>query len=89
MGAEAVELFLQLADGCGWWPGAQPALQGLVEPFDLALGLWMPRVPVLLADAEDRQEVLERVAATSEPGCVDAAIVCERRGWDAVKVDGL
>lgn len=37
--------------------------------------------PVLLADAEHREQVFERVAATGEPAGVDAAVVGQRRGW--------
>jgi len=55
----------------------------LVEPFDLALGLgW--RESRLLPDAEDREEVLERVAAAAEPGGVDPAVVGERARRGAV-----
>ena len=54
MRAELVELGLQLGDAARRWPGSEPALQGLVEPFGLALGLGVAGGSVLLADAEDR-----------------------------------
>ena len=62
--AERIELGLQLAQGPGWRLAREPAFQGLVEALDLALGLGMPGRPVLLADAEVGEQVLEAVAAT-------------------------
>jgi hypothetical protein len=53
--AERVELVLQPGWGAGGWSGGEPALQGLVESFDLALGLWVAGRAVLLLDPEDRQ----------------------------------
>ena len=50
-----------------------------MEALDLALGLRVSRGPVLLLHAEQRQEVLERVAAAAEARGVDAAIVGQRR----------
>jgi hypothetical protein len=50
--AELVELMLQLRDASGGWSGPQPALLGLMEPLGLALGLWVSRGPVLLANTE-------------------------------------
>ena len=59
--AEGVELRLQL-DGAGHrWPGPEPALEGLMEALDLALGLGVSGCPVLLVDAEVGEEVLEPV----------------------------
>ena len=75
---EQVELMLQASEVWCWWSGGEPALQGLVEAFDLALGLRVSRRSVLLPDTEDRQQVLERVSATTEAGCVDAPVVGER-----------
>jgi hypothetical protein len=66
MRAELVQLGLQLGDAARRWPGPEPALQGLVEPFGLALGLGVAGGSVLLADAEDREDVFERVAAPGE-----------------------
>src|SRR5436305_14277614 len=68
MRAELVQLGLQLGDAARRWPGPEPALQGLVKPFGLALSLGVAGGPVLLADAEDREDVFERVAAPGEPG---------------------
>jgi hypothetical protein len=82
--AELVELALQLAERSRGRSRSQPALQRLVKALDLALGLGMSRRPVLLPDAEQRQEVFERVAAAAEASGVDAAVVCERRGRGAV-----
>ena len=54
--AELIELALALGEGPGGWSGGEPALQGLVEAFGLALGLGVAGSPVLLADAEDRED---------------------------------
>jgi hypothetical protein len=85
--AEFVELALQLAERPRGRSRSQPALQRLVKSLDLALGLRMSRRPVLLLDAEQRQEALERVAAAAEAGGVDAPIVGQRRGRGAVGID--
>ena len=51
------------------------AFQGLVEPFDLALGLRVVGVSVVLGDAEDGQKVFEGVLAVAETGGVDESVV--------------
>ena len=71
----------------GRWPGSEPALQRLVETFGLALGLGVSWGPVLLADAEQRQDVFEGVAPAGEPGGVDAAVIGQRAGWRPVFLD--
>jgi hypothetical protein len=71
---EGVELVLQLGHAGGGWLCSQPAFQGLVEAFYLALGLGMARMAVLLRDAEAGQQVFEAVAAAGEPGGIDGAI---------------
>jgi hypothetical protein len=63
---EAVELGLQLLQGGGGGLSGEPALQGLVEAFDLALGLRMVGMAVLLGDAQAGEQVLEVVAAAGE-----------------------
>ena len=50
--AELLELALELGDGPGGWSGSEPALQGLVKPLGLALGLGVAGEPVLLPDTE-------------------------------------
>jgi len=61
---EGVEQGLELAEGGGLGPlGAQPVLEGLLEPLDLALGLRVVRFPVLLLDAELAQFGFQVVAA--------------------------
>ena len=67
---------------------AQPALQGLVEALDLALGLGVARRPVLLADAQVREQVLEAVATAGEARRVDRAIVREGGGGPAISIAG-
>ena len=74
--------------GGGWLLG-EPAFEGLVEAFDLALGLRVVGVAVLLGDAEGGEEVFEGVAAAAEPRGVDAAVIGQGRGWQAVFVDGV
>ena len=85
---EPVESGLQIGQGAGGRLLSEPAFQGLVEAFDLALGLRVPGVPVLLRDAQERQEVFEGVAAAAEAGGVDAAVVGEGGRGCAVLVDG-
>src|SRR5579875_846902 len=87
--SELVELKLQIRDGCGGRPGPEPALLGLVEALDLALGLGMSGRAVLLPDAEDREQVLERIAPAGEPGRVDAPVVRQRARRRAVFLDQL
>jgi len=50
--AELVELALELGECWGGRSGSQPALQGLVEAFSLALGLGVAGRAVLLANAQ-------------------------------------
>ena len=69
--AEGVELGLQLGEVGRRRLPPEPALEGLVEALDLALGLGMARRPVLLADAEVGEQVLEAVAAAGEARRVD------------------
>ena len=85
--AELVELALQLRGAAGRWAGSEPALQGLVEPFGLALGLGVSGGPVLLADTEQRQDVFEGVAPAGEPRGVDAAVIGQRACRRPVIVD--
>ena len=42
----------QAGDGLGWWLGGEPLLLGLLEAFDLALGLRMMGAGVVEPDAE-------------------------------------
>ena len=60
-----------------------------MEPLDLALGLGMPRRPVLLPNAQHGQEVFERVAPAGEAGGVDAAVVGQGARRSAVLVDNV
>src|SRR5204863_443431 len=50
--AEAVELALQVGQGRRGWLLGRPSVEGLVEAFDLALGLRVAGVAVLLRDVE-------------------------------------
>jgi hypothetical protein len=81
-GSEGVEQGLQLGEGGGLGRlGGQPFLQGLPEPFHLALGLGVVRLAVLLLRAEAAQLVLQAVAAAfaaGEPGGEDHAVVGQR-----------
>jgi hypothetical protein len=65
---ELVEEGLEAGQGGGLgWLGAEPFLEGLLEPLDLALGLGVVRLAVLLAGAEVVQLGLQGVARRS--GC--------------------
>lgn len=70
--------------------GAQSLLQGLLEAFDFALGLWVAAAAVGLVDLPPCQEGLEAVAAWSpgEPGGVDHAVVGQGGGGSSVLVAG-
>ena len=85
--AKLIELALQLRGAGGRWTSSEPALQGLVEPFGLALGLGVPGGPVLLSDTEQRQDVFEGVATAGRPGGVDAAVISQRARRRPVIVD--
>ena len=54
---------------------SEPEFEGLMESFDLALGLRVVGVAVLLGDVQAGQEVFERVLSAGETGCVDAAVI--------------
>ena len=84
---EPVELGLQFGEGGGRWLLGEPLLQGLVEAFDLALGLRVAGVAVLLLDPQGGEQVFEGVAAAGEAGGVDRAVVGQGRGGWAVGVD--
>jgi hypothetical protein len=81
---EAVELFLEFRNALGRGLLGEPFLECLVEALDLALGLGVTRAAVLLGDAQEREEVLEGVASATESGGVDAAVVGQGRGGEAV-----
>ena len=87
MGLELVELALQFGCGLGLRSGSQPSLQSLVKPLRLALSLRVPGGSVLLPDAEDREDVFERVATAGEPARVDASVIGQRARRRAVFLD--
>ena len=60
-----------------------------MEPLDLALGLRVPGGSVLLADAEQWEEVFEGVAAAAEAGGVDPRVVGQGAGRRAVIADNV
>jgi hypothetical protein len=60
---------LELGQGGGLGGlGAEPVLHGLLEPLDLALGLGVARLAVLLPDAEAPKLVFQGVAAAPATG---------------------
>ena len=77
--------------GWGGW-AAEPVLEGLLEPLDLALGLGVARVCRSSAvTPRRRSSCLEAVAAAPAAGesrREDQAVVGQRRGRDAVGSDG-
>lgn len=82
---EFVELLLELSDCFCWWSCFDPAFECLVEPFDLALSLWVSGSAVFLLDAVVVEGFLECVAAsfsTCESCRKDQSVVGERGcGW--------
>ncbi len=72
----------------GWGLLGEPAFEGLVESFDLALGLGVAGVAVLLGDSEEGEEVFEGVLPAAEAGGVDAAVVGQGRGGVSVFLGG-
>ena len=71
--------------------GAEPVFHRLLEPLDLALGLGVVRLAVLLLDAEAAQLVLEGVAAAAaagQAGGEDHAVVGQGGGRNAVLLAG-
>jgi len=75
--SEPVELPLQFVQGGSGGLRGEEAFQGLVEAFDLALGLRVAGGTVLLFHAEQGQQVLESIAAAAEACGVDASVVGE------------
>lgn len=65
---ERVELVLEVGEGVGGRLGAEPAFEGLVESFDLALGLWVAGMAVLLGDREVGEQVFEAVTSAAGIG---------------------
>ena len=64
--AEGIEVGLQPGEVGGQRPLPEPALEGLVEAFDLALGLGMTGCPILLPDAQVGEQILEPVPSPGE-----------------------
>jgi len=85
---EGIQEGLQLAEGGGLGVlGAEPFLGGLLEALDLALGLWVIRLAVLLPDAQAAQlEAVAAALAAGQPG--GEHHVGERRGRDVVSGHG-
>src|SRR5699024_4735470 len=73
--------------GLCWWSGFEPFFQGLVEPFDFSLCLWVCGTAVFLFDAVGFGEFLETGFAafsSSEPGSKYQAVIGEGRLWQAM-----
>ena len=84
--SKGVEQRLQGRQGVGV-ADAQPAFEGLVEAFDLALGLGVAGVAVLLHDPQGGDDVLEVVGAAfvvGESGGVDQSVVGQGGRWEAM-----
>ena len=75
---ELVQQCLERGQGRRGRAGVQPVLEGLVEAFDLALGLGVVRGAVLLRDAEGGQLDLEGVGSVAESGGEDESVVGQR-----------
>ena len=86
---EPVELALQGREVCCGWLRAEPLLLGLVESFDLALGLGVVGPGVVQSDAEQVELDLEGDAsAAAGVAGVDGSVVGEHRAGDAVATEG-
>jgi hypothetical protein len=89
---ERVGQGLQLGDGAGLdGLSAEPLLQGLLEPFDLAAGRGVVGSGVLLHDAQAAELDLQGGAATTaagEPDGVDHPVVGQGGGGEAVRRGG-
>jgi hypothetical protein len=85
VGQERIQLGLQRRQGGGWWAGGEVFLQGLVEAFDLAAGLWVMGPGVGGVDAAGVQGDLEGYASAAA-GCAGehCAVVGEQAGRIAV-----
>ena len=57
---------VQFGDGLGAGLRGEPAFEGLLEPFDLALGLRVGGVAVLLLDVKGDEQVFEAVSPAGE-----------------------
>ena len=75
---ELLEQRLQRGQVRGGRAGAQPVLEGLVQPLDLALGLGVVGGAVLLRDAELVQFGLEGVGAAAVAGGEHESVVGQR-----------
>jgi hypothetical protein len=83
---EPAELVLEGGQGLGGGLAGEPAFEGLVEPLDLALGLGVARLAVLLGDPAGGELGLEGVAAAGgQAGGEDQAVEflsgVKRSGW--------
>jgi len=89
---EGVQEGLELGEDGGLGGlGAEPVLEGLLEPLHLPLGLRVVRLPVFLPDSEAAQFGFQAVAAApaaGEPGGEDHAVAGQRRRRGAMGGDG-
>ena len=67
-GPELSEQSGEVVDGVGQGAGCEPAFEGLVEAFDLSLGLRVAGAAVLLGDAVCGEEFFEPAAGAFEAG---------------------
>jgi hypothetical protein len=88
VGAEGVELELQLGPAAGGRPAAQEALEGLVEAFNLAAGLGVVGGGVLGKDAEALQLGFEQDLAPARGSGEDGAVVGEQGAGIAMALTG-
>ena len=85
--AERVVLLLELGEAASGCPWQRASVGGFGGTGRSCLGLGVPWGAVVLADAEEREQVLERVAPTAEPGGVDPGVVGEGAGRRSVFLD--
>ena len=61
--------------------------QCLVKAFDLALGLRVAGVAVLLCDAQSLEEVFKLIATSDKACCIDHAIIGEGGRWHPILIN--
>jgi hypothetical protein len=71
---EVVEESVHVGDGGGAGVCLESTFEGLVESFDLSMGMRVARVPVLLGDAEACEYSFEVVVAVGELVRVDRSV---------------
>jgi hypothetical protein len=78
---EFVQLLLEYSKGGGFRLLGKETFQGLMESFDISLGLGMPRRTVFLDDAESAELVFKLVVSFLKARGVDDSVEPRPSGW--------